>query len=167
MRYYRANANFDTAVTLQEVRANSRTDSDAEDELLARLIVAAQERAEQETGMVFGEGEWIIEAEPLGDLLIPVWPMVSVGSITNGADPFTDFTVVRAGRSVYLRSGAWPDAVTIRVTAGMPAPETVRQAIILMASFWFDNRATASAEAMREIPYGATDLLGLNRRMFA
>lgn len=46
-------------------------------------------------------------------------------------------------------------------------PTTVKQAVMLMASYWFDQRNTASAEPMREVPYGATALLALNRRMFA
>lgn len=50
-------------VSLAEVKANSRIYHDDDDLLLQHFIDAAHERAEQETGRVFGEGEWIIEAD--------------------------------------------------------------------------------------------------------
>lgn len=167
MRAYRADPDFASPVTLDEVKANARVDGDFEDQLIAQLILAAHERAEQETGLIFGEGEWIIEASPYRDFTLPIWPVLSVDSVLGGVDPFTDYTLARQNRSVILSSGAWPEAVTIRVQAGMPMPHTVRQAIILMASWWYDMRATAAEGNMQEIPYGATALLGLNRRMFA
>ena len=167
MRVYRADPDYEMAVTLDDVRANSRVDGDEEDGLIVSLIAAAQERAEQETGMVFGDDEWIIEAEPCGDLVIPFWPVASVVSVVGEDGDFADFTTSRSGRSFMISSAAWPGPVTIRVRAGMPAPETVKRAIVMMASYWFDNRALGSSEGVQEIPYAATALLGLNRRMFA
>lgn len=167
MRAYRADADFSSPVGLDEVRSNARVDDDAEDWLLAQLILAAHERAEQETGLIFGEGEWIIEVDPCRDLELPVWPVQSVVSIMDGTTAFTDYTLARRNRSVILTSANWPQRVVVRVQAGMPMPHTVRQAIILMASWWYDMRETASTDTSQEIPYGATALLGLNRRMFA
>ena len=46
-------------------------------------------------------------------------------------------------------------------------PNTVKQAVMLMAGYWFDHRSTASADPIKEVPYGATALLALNRRVFA
>ena len=46
-------------------------------------------------------------------------------------------------------------------------PATVKQAVMLMAGYWFERRNTASADSVKEVPYGATALLALNRRMFA
>ena len=154
-------------VSVADVKMNARIDGTFEDGLVAQLILAAHERAEQETGLIFGEGEWIIEASPANDFTLPIWPVQSVDSILDGDVAFTDYTLTRHNRSVVLSSHAWPGAVTIRVQAGMPMPHTVRQAIILMASWWYDMRQTASTETVQEIPYGATALLGLNRRMFA
>lgn len=166
MRYYRAVPSFFPAVTLEQVKANSRIDYNEEDSLINGFIAAAQERAEQETGLVFGEGEWVIETDPCGDIQIPVWPVSSVLSVMDGDQEFTDYEILRSNRSVRLRSGSWPGSVVIRVTAGMPAPETVRAAIMLMASYWISQRETASADTMTEVPYGASVLLALNRRVF-
>lgn len=167
MRVYRADPDFASPVTLQEARAQVRVDGDEEDFLLGQLILAAHERAEQETGIVYGQGEWIIEARPAGDFTLPIWPVLSITSVMNGAVPFTEYELVQAGRGAFLTSRTWPDAVVIRVQAGMPMPNTVRQAILLMISWWFDMRSTAATDSAQEMPYGATALLGLNRRVFA
>ena len=65
-------------VRLEDVKANSRIMHDDDDLLLQDMIDAAHERAEQETGRVFGEGEWIIQADSESErLLAPIWPIVS------------------------------------------------------------------------------------------
>ena len=146
-------------VSLAEVKANSRIYHDDEDLLLQHFIDAAHERAEQETGRVFGEGEWIIEAdadvERLGS---PIWPITTVP---------TGWSIEGRGRDATIVAGEWPADRRITVTAGEPMPATVKQAVMLMASYWFDQRNTASADPVKEVPYGATALLALNRRVFA
>lgn len=168
MRVYRSNPEFTPVVSVADMRMNSRIDGEEENTLLLGLLMAAQDRAEQETGIAFGEDEWIIEADPCGDVIVPIWPVTSVESVTAGTDPFTDYEIVRSPRRlVALRSGSWPDAVSIRVLAGMPAPPVIRQAILMIAGHWYDNRAASSSESVREVPYAATALLSLSRRVFA
>lgn len=145
-------------VSILDVKANSRTLHDDEDLLIQHFIDAAHERAEQETGRVFGEGEWIIEADSTCDrLAAPLWPILAVPA---------GWSIETNGRGAVLVAGDWPTDRRITVTAGEPMPHTVRQAVLLMASYWIDQRNTASAENMQEVPYGASMLLGLNRRMF-
>lgn len=145
-------------VSLADVKANSRIYHDDEDLLIQHFIDAAHERAEQETGCVFGEGEWIIEADSTCDrLAAPLWPILAVPA---------GWSIETNGRGAVLVAGDWPTDRRITVTAGEPMPHTVRQAVLLMASYWIDQRNTASAENMQEVPYGASMLLGLNRRMF-
>lgn len=167
MNYYRAPGNDALLVSLTEAKAQCRVDHSAEDDLITGLIRAATERAEQETGLVFGEGEWIVEVEPSGDLALPIWPVASVVSLTDGVDPFGDYTLSRSHRTVTLSSSSWPKSIVAVVQAGMPLPHTVKQAILLMVGWWYDQRAAGSSENMHEVPLGATALLGLNRRMFA
>lgn len=145
-------------VSIAEVKANSRILHDDEDLLIQQFIDAAHERAEQETGRVFGEGEWIIEADVVSDrFAAPIWPIVSAP---------LGWTIENAGRDAVLVAGDWPADLRIVVTAGEPMPATVRQAILMMVGFWFDQRNTASADPMKEVPLGASALLSLNRRMF-
>ena len=42
----------------------------------------------------------------------------------------------------------------------------VVQAILMIVGYWFDQRNTASAEPMKDVPYGADALLRMNRRMY-
>lgn len=146
-------------VSLAEVKANSRIYHDDEDLLLQHFIDAAHERAEQETGRVFGEGEWIIEADADVERLVsPIWPITTVPG---------GWSIEYRGRDATIVAGEWPADRRITVTAGEPMPNTVKQAVMLMAGYWFDHRSTASADPIKEVPYGATALLALNRRVFA
>lgn len=148
-----------SGVLLDEVKENARISHDDEDLLLQHFIDAAHERAEQETGRIFGTGQWVIEADEEAErLLAPIWPITALPA---------GWSLETYGRNTVLVAGDWPADRRITVTAGEPMPFTVKQAIMLMASYWFDQRNSASAEAMREVPYGATALLSLNRRMFA
>ena len=145
-------------VTLADVKANSRIMHDDEDLLLQGMIDAAHERAEEETGRIFGEGEWVIHADSECDrLLAPIWPIVSAPA---------GWTIENAGRGAVLVAGDWPADRRITVTEGEPMPHTVRQAILMMVGFWFDQRNAASAEAMKDVPYGADALLRMNRRVY-
>lgn len=147
------------AVFLSDVKANSRIYHDDEDLLLQHFIDAAHERAEQETGRVFGEGEWIIEADADVERLVsPIWPITTVPA---------GWSIEYRGRDAMIVAGEWPADRRITVTAGEPMPNTVKQAVMLMAGYWFDQRNTASAEPIKEVPCGATALLALNRRVFA
>ena len=145
-------------VRLEDVKANSRIMHDDDDLLLQDMIDAAHERAEVETGRVFGEGEWIIQADNECERLVaPIWPIVTAPS---------GWTVENVGRDAVLVAGDWPTDLRIAVTAGEPMPRTVRQAILMIVGYWFDQRNTASAEPMKDVPYGADALLRMNRRMY-
>lgn len=147
-------------VTLADVKANSRIGYDDEDWLIQRLIDAAHVRAEEETGRVFGTGEWVIEADAADDRLVaPIWPITAVPA---------GWTIEGTGRSAVLVAGGWPENRRLTVTAGEPMPLTVKQAVLMLVSYWLDQqRSLGSVDGMKEAPYAVTSLLGLNRRMFA
>ena len=158
MRAWRVGA-VPSEVSLREVKANGRILHDDEDLLLQHFIDAAHERAEQETGRVFGDGQWVIEYDREMDRVqSPIWPIIAVPS---------GWTIETNGRAATLVAGEWPADRRVTVTAGEPMPETVRQAVIMLACHWFDQRNAASGETMHDVPYGADALLRLNRRMFA
>ena len=158
MRAYRV-GEAASQVTVEMVKANSRIAHDDEDLMIQSLIDAAHERAERETGIVYGSGEWIIEADITAEkLLLPIWPVTAWPA---------GWTAESVGRDLILVAGEWPADRRITVTAGMPMPATVKQAILMMVGYWFDQRNTATEAGAREVPYGASDLLALERRMFA
>lgn len=146
-------------VTVADVKANARIDYDDEDWQVQQAIDAAHVRAEEETGRVFGVGEWIIEADADDDrLCAPIWPITAAPE---------GWTMETTGRRTVLVAGEWPADRRITVTAGEPMPLTVRQAVLMLATYWLaQQRSLGSVEPMKEVPYAVTSLLGLNRRMF-
>lgn len=159
------------SVTLAEMKAQARIMHDDEDVLAQRLLAAAHERAEQETGRVFGEGQWRISGGGLSGTSydFPIWPVTEVLSVVVAGVPIGGVSLVQRGRYASIEYGtAWPTgAAEILVQAGEPMPETVRHAVLLMAAHWFNQREAASNDDLREMPYACTALLGMNRRMFA
>lgn len=160
MRAYRV-GEIVSQVTVAEVKwnANIGPDVDDFDLLIQHFIDAAHERAERETGIVYGSGEWIIEADIVAEkLVLPIWPVTAWPA---------GWTAESVGRDLILVAGEWPADRRITVTAGMPMPSTVRQAVMMIATYWFGQRETASEAGAREVPLGASDLLAMERRMFA
>ena len=167
MRYYRAEGNVRPSLPLEDVKRFLSRDHDFEDDLIQALSDAAVERAEQETGIVFGPGAWVVEADPICSVVLPIWPVISVTDVLDGETPFIDFKLRHFNRQTTLESSAWPSSIVITLQAGMDMPPTVRQACLMMIGFWYDQRQTASAEGLAEVPYGAMSLLALNRRVSA
>ena len=146
-------------VTLSEVKANGRILHDDDDLLLQHFIDAAHERAEQETGRVFGDGQWVLEYDrESARVPAPIRPILTVPA---------GWSIETDGRAATLVAGEWPADRRVTVTAGEPMPETVRQAVIMLACHWFDQRNAVSGENMHDVPYSADALLRMNRRMFA
>lgn len=63
------------------------------------------------------------------------------------------------------------DPINVTFKAGYPevagestVPSAIKVAIMLMVGHWFNNRETASADAMQEIPFGAEVLLSTSRK---
>lgn len=173
----------DDPLSLSEAKdALSVNYSDRDDEITA-LVGAAGARAELEAGMAFGEQTWeaIGEAFPDGDIEVPIGPLVSVTSITYvdsaGDEQVLDaaeYDIVEGHRIGLIRQvDAWPttstdpNAVVVRYIAGEGWPDDIKQAVRMMINSWFTVQQGVSASNLKEVPYGASSLIGLRRRMSA
>lgn len=146
-------------VTLDEVKRNARVTHDDDDLLIQQFIDAAHVRAEEETGRVFGAGQWIIAADDVADRIIaPIYPVTAAP---------VGWTIETYGRGAVLVAGEWPVGGLIEVTAGETMPAPVRQAVLMLATYWYDHRAAGTADGAQDLPYATSALLGLSRRMFA
>jgi uncharacterized phiE125 gp8 family phage protein len=182
MTLVRALVPVEYPITPEDVKANSRIDSNDEDLLINGLIAAAVARAEMETGRAFAPQSWdlVLSAFPDGDIEIPLGPIsdhVEItyadeggGEQTISPDDFYVDTASADGRIVPVDS--WPvaadrpNSVRVHFEVGATCPNDVKQALLLMVGHWYAQRETASDKPMQEVPLASTGLLALHRRMF-
>jgi len=151
-------------VTLAEMKAHARIDTDADDALIGSLVTAARQWAEQYTGRAFITQTWRMWRDNSPDgyfFTLPKPPLVSVtefrimddggeGEVWPEQNYFVD-KYHEPGR-LALRSGsAWPaerrfvNNYAIEFTAGYgnaaeDVPEAIRLAIKQLAAHWYENR---------------------------
>lgn len=172
-------------VSLDDAKAYLRLDSDDEDALVTTLVTAARLHVEGTTGRALLTQSWrlVLDDWPsVGLLRLPVGPLQSLTAITaydiNG-DPVTLSTdgalwdAQAAPSLLYLPAG-FGDGVVLRpfqaieidYVAGYgtdPAdvPATLRQALLLLVAYWFENRdAVVLAGSGSVIPSGFDQLVG-------
>lgn len=173
-------------VTLAEMKAHARIDTDADDGLLEPLIKAARQWAEEYTKRAFITQTWemCLDNSPDGYFFpIPKPPLVSVSAIkifaNNGEEilwPAQNYFVdnYREPGRVALRSGSvWPNEerfinnIMIEYIAGYgddaeDVPEAIRLAIKQLATHWYENRGEAimvSAQNTERVPLVVQALL--------
>lgn len=171
-------------VLLEEVRDHCRVTSHAEDAVMARYLKAAVRYAEERTRRQLITATWKLNQDILGGawIVLPRPPLQSVTSVkyydsagvqqTMSSGDYTVDTASDPGRIVLNYNTTWPgdqrghvnDAEIIYV-AGYGAVstnviETIRQAIILLAAQWFENREPWIAGTIgTNVPFAVDQLL--------
>jgi uncharacterized phiE125 gp8 family phage protein len=162
-------------VTLAQAKAHLKIDTTDDDALVTALIPAARARAEWHTGRALVTQGWTLWLDAWPDIIaIPLPPLQAVASVTAYArddssrvlDPATYIVDLAANRLALKQSIAPPsnlrrlNAVAIAFTAGhgdaaedVPAP--LREAILELVTFLYENRGEAPAE----LPQGCLALL--------
>jgi uncharacterized phiE125 gp8 family phage protein len=176
-------------VSLAEVKAHLRVDSDHEDALIAQLIVAARIFVERTLGLALIAQSWsyFLDALPRSlAVALPTSPVQAVSAVKlHGADG-GEVTLETESYSVdvlsqparLVLSGAAPsvlpralNAFEIAFSAGygdgadnVPAP--LRQAIMLLVAHWFERREPVVLGATaQEVPATVAGLLLPYRRV--
>ena len=180
---------------LDEVKANLRVTDDSEDALITALIIAARGYVEDYTGLVLTPrtvtetvpqlGRWIdLDSWPVSDVTAIRYPLNGV--LTDMAAGSWMMSLKRRPVRLLPTAIGWgvgcyasgsiqwalsPLPVEIDVAAGYatPAdvPQTVKQAMHLLVSHWFENRTAAEVglrAAAIEVPFGVAMLLQ-NKRL--
>ena len=151
-------------VTLAAMRAYLRVDGDIEDALIEGLARAARLQVEAASGRLLAEGRWRIGLDrwPPGRLVrLPLAPLVSVErvAVADGSGALHDLgpglvTVHPAADPPALTvSPAAPDpgipaggvVIEVRAGYGTAAPESLAQAVRLIAARWFEHRGDGQA----------------------
>lgn len=172
-------------ITLIEAKAHLRVECDADDAYIATLIKVARQHAErfQRRSYITQTLELRLDYFPQFLIELPRPPSISVTSIKyidSGGDLQTldsskytaDFNSYKA-RIVPAFNEIWPttrqviDAVTIEYVAGYGAAadvlETIKQAILLLISVWYENREPISESTVTEIPFTVSALLNMEK----
>ncbi len=172
-------------VTREEAKAHARIDGASEDARIDALIAAARADVENRTGRALMTQSWRIvrDGVPRGGVvrLAPA-PVISVDAVTlYGADGTPqvasadeyEVDLVSAPGRLLLRSGRFWGAramngLEIDVTCGygdaadVPAP--LKQAILMLTAYWFEQREAASAGAVAgPVAHGVAALLAAYR----
>lgn len=171
-------------VTVELARWNSRIDITEDDALIEHQIRAALARAEKYTGRAFEPQTWevVLDAFPDGEILLPFGPVVSITSVKyDDADAVeqtispADYVLDNASMDAWLISvedADWPTTLTgtntvrVRYLAGDGTPVDVQQAILLLVGDWYDTRTSSTEKVQQQVPFGASMILDLHRRLF-
>jgi uncharacterized phiE125 gp8 family phage protein len=172
-------------VTLAQQKVHARIARDDEDSLVNGYLRAARLYAEtfQRRQLLTATWRLTLDAFP-ACITLPLPPLQTVDSITYvDADGATQTLAPAAylvdssrepGRIVPAYGQCWPrtrcqpNAVSVTFTAGYGAlptdvPETTRQAIKLLAGHYYENRESATAQSLSDIPLGVESLLSVER----
>jgi uncharacterized phiE125 gp8 family phage protein len=153
-------------ITLDEIRAQTRTDWDAEDDVLQAYAAAARSWVEEVTGRAIMTQtlEMTLDEFPCGEFDLPRAPVQSITSVKYkdmaGAEQTLASSTYLLDESRFvprlaLASGAsWPSTdgtagnVKVRFVAGYTtAPLPLKQAILMLAADWHRNRESPPENA--------------------
>ena len=167
-----------------EIRDQLRILEDCDTALLEALLRAACEYVENASGYAVFSRSWkySIDCPPFERLFLPKYPVTSIVSIeyfdtdnTAQALDVMDFTLFDDGTEQWLEpnpgvvwptTAARPDAlsVTFDVGGALDRYNVLRQAILMIASDWYEYPTASSEDQKREVPFGASVLINQVRR---
>lgn len=177
-------------ISLAEAKAQMRVEGSDDDTIIQRLIDAAISFVDVQGALGRAMitqtwGQWL-SPNP-GTVLLMLGPVQSVSAIkyydTDGAlqtATLADFDVFGTPNRITVspKSGkAWPttqtrdDAIKIEYVVGYGSasanvPQTVRHALMMLVAHWYENRETSSEKQMMDLPYGFTDMIGMERNQW-
>lgn len=150
-------------VTLSDVKAHLRLDSDGDDDLLNGLIRAAREDVERATGLALIEQGWRLALDdwpPEGCVSMPLHPVREFLAVTaygsegeaSVISP-SSYQVDIASRPARLHFSGPPgplramNGIEIDLVAGFgeaatDVPDLLRRAIVLLVTHWYEFRAS-------------------------
>lgn len=164
-------------VSLSEAKAHLRVSGTASDSVITGLLAAARELCELQSRRSFMPRTITARFAdiPREGVWLPQGPVQTVSSVSfldgEGGSSTLDFVTNLTNDLVLLtpdqefdRETTLPDPFEVVYTAGYTnVPVRYKQAILLIAGHWFENREEVSDITLAEIPMGAKLLLGIDR----
>jgi uncharacterized phiE125 gp8 family phage protein len=172
------------SISLHEVRAQCRVEDGSEDALLAGYVRSATDYVEQHSGLrlITQTWNWHIDGFPWawdGYIRLPLGPIQSITSITyldtQGVQQTLAPTVYsfRGDRIMLAPNATWPvsyrslDVITVTFVCGFggdhnTVPESLRQAISMLAAYWFAQREAAQVDPdarVFDVPFSVREII--------
>lgn len=143
-------------VTLEEAKQHLRVDGNEEDSLIAALITAARQKAEDYTRRAFITQTWELALDSAcGVLHLPRPPVQTVETVTVDGEVITPEKYALVGTE-YLHvkmplNAVTPGGVVIRYKAGYgdaptDMPQAIRQAIMMLVAHLYEHRGDEAEE---------------------
>lgn len=167
-------------VTLNEAKARLRIDVDTDDVDLLSMIRGAADFIEGPNGagiaITSQQYQVFYDSFP-SEFTLPIHPVISVDSIKYELSGEQTLSTSVYETDVYRglirpKSGqSWPstdtvyNAVTVTYTAGyLDVPQDLKDAVLLLAGFRYENREELAPIALEHIPMGARYIIEQYRR---
>lgn len=177
-------------VTLAEAKAHLNVESTFtdDDNLISSLIIVAREYCENFQNIKYITQEWALslDAFPPPAYSLPIYPVQSIDAVkyidSDGVE-HNDFDtnkiiLSRDGRIMLIKGESWPSidlrpigAVILELTTGYgdeatAVPVRVKQAMLLLISYWYSQREAASfRDVVQSVPFAVESLLWFDRRV--
>lgn len=160
-----SSAPTDWPVTVDEVKAHCRIDTDEDDALLLRLIKSATMLTEALCWSALIQQTWVLSANEFpctDELVLPKGPLLAVDSVTYDDESGTPHTLTvntdyvvdnssEPGKICLTHDSVWPitrhQFGSVRVTyktgygtTGASVPEALRTAILVLVAHHYENR---------------------------
>ncbi len=143
-------------ITLTEVKAHLRLDTDVDDDLLGGLIAASTNMVEEYLGKTLIKKTWRLAVNSLGDaqqqIKLPRCPLIEILSVSRLQPNGTSHPIRRYSVDLYnLRPTLLcysTQSVEVVYEAGFGlvpkhVPAAIRQALIMLAVHFYENRSGA------------------------
>ncbi len=158
-------------LTLANTKNHLKVETTTDDDLIARLIVAARQHVESQIDKVLIEQRWLIFIDDWpgdSEVKLPVSPISAIenlrtysdqddASIIDPAHYYSDLAgspqrLILRGSRIWLRPGRIVNGIEIEVTAGFgpdgtDVPGPLRTAMLLLIAHWYENRQPACTGA--------------------
>lgn len=174
-------------ISLAEAKAQMRVEGGDEDSIIQRLIDAAVAFVDVQGVLGFAMitqtwAEWLGPNQ--STVYLSLGPVQSVSSIKyydiDGnlqTATLADFNIFGTPNRITIApktNKAWPitqtrdDAIKIEYVIGYGStsaavPQTVRHALLMLVSHWYENREASSEKQMANLPYGFAEMIGIER----
>ncbi|MCK9569858.1 head-tail connector protein [Candidatus Pacearchaeota archaeon] len=173
---------------MEEAKSHLRVDGTDEDAYITTLIIAAREYCEGFQNRAYITQTWelwldewpvlfTVPLPPLQSATIKYYNTSDVEATVTSTDYFVD-TKSEPGRIVLNYGKSWP-STTLRPANGIcvtfvagygyseSVPQKVKQAMLLLIGFWYENRETAAGALggtdVKELPHAVESLLWQER----